>query len=71
MQEIAEDFQASDSDGDGRLNLAEYRVFLQKSKERAEAKSQWYSRPPTYADDTYALYNEMNPQQEGIAFQEW
>ena len=71
MQEIAEDFQASDADGDSRLNLEEYRTFLQKTKERAEAKSQWHSRPPTYAEDTYALYNEMNPGQDGIAFQEW
>ena len=71
MQEIADDFQASDANGDGRLDLEEYRVFLLKAKERAAAKNQWYSRPETYADDTYALYNGMDSQQEGFTFQEW
>ena len=71
MQEIADDFQASDANGDGRLDLEEYRAFLLKAKERAAAKNQWYSRPETYADDTYALYNGMDSQQEGFTFQEW
>ena len=71
MAEIASDFASCDTDGDSRLNLEEYRAFLAAAKARADAKGQWYSRPDTYAEDTYALYNGMNPECDGFTHEQW
>ena len=71
MAEIASDFASCDTDGDSRLNLEEYRAFLAAAKARADAKGQWYSRPATYAEDTYALYNGMNPECDGFTHEQW
>ena len=71
MAAISADFVSCDADGDSRLNRGEYHAFLAASKARAEAKGNWYSRPDTYADDTYDLYNDMNPEQDGFTYEQW
>ena len=63
MAEITEDWNGSDADGDGKLNLAEFQVWMAKAKAREVAGGHW-----TRADDAArveAFYNMVNAMGEG------
>ena len=74
QQEIARitaDFQAADADGDGRLNLAEYKVYMEKQMENARELGTYVEPAAGHWDREYALYNQIVGGEEGFTFGEY
>ena len=57
MQEMANAWSDADADGDGKLNLAEYRVFEQKRRELKESNGEWHESD--HAEANYAIINSL------------
>ena len=70
MARITADFQASDADGDGRLNLAEYKVYMEKQMENARELGTYVEPAAGHWDREYALYNQIVGGEEGFTFGE-
>mmetsp|Transcript_27681 Transcript_27681/g.36954 ORF Transcript_27681/g.36954 Transcript_27681/m.36954 type:complete len:152 (-) Transcript_27681:113-568(-) len=71
LLEIMADFDAADADGDGRLNQAEYEAFLQGQKAKADSRNEFMARYDGYSQDSYALFNSVSADSEGITKEEW
>ena len=59
MAGITEDWNGSDADGDGKLNLEEFLVYMTKAKAK-ETAAGCYVRPDPENTRTTALYNAAN-----------
>ena len=64
MAGLAEDWNGSDADGDGKLNLEEFKVYITKAKAR-EATAGCYVRPDPGDARTTEMYNAANSIGEG------
>ena len=61
-------FNASDADGNGRLNKEEFRTLMNKVHDEARAKGQFIEPVPEHFDLTYDLYNEIAGGEEGFTY---
>ena len=57
-QEMENAWNEADVDGDGKLNLAEYRVFEQKRREMKESNGEWHESD--HAEANYAILNSLS-----------
>ena len=64
MAGLAEDWNGSDADGDGKLNLEEFLVYIEKAKAK-ETAAGCYVRPDPDQVRTTAMYNVANSIGEG------
>ena len=58
QQEMQNAWNEADADGDGKLNLAEYRVFEQKRREMKESNGEWHESD--HAEANYAILNSLS-----------
>ena len=71
MASLAEMFNSSDANGDGRLDRAEYGVFHQKLIEDSKANGT-FTEPRADAEErTWQVYNCLNTAEEGFTHGEW
>ena len=63
-------FNECDVDGDGRLNLAEYKVLKQKAQELQKAGGRWVEPVADHDEREYALFNEVAGGEEGFTFEQ-
>ena len=64
MANLTEDWNGSDADGDGYLNLDEFKVWVTKAKDR-EIAAGCYVRPDPDQARTTEFYNVANTITEG------
>ena len=57
-QDMANAWSEADADGDGKLNLAEYRVFEQKRREMKESNGEWHESD--HAEANFAILNSLS-----------
>jgi hypothetical protein len=64
MAEMTADWSESDADGDGKLNVEEFKVYITKAKAR-ETTAGCYTRPDPGEARTTEMYNAANSIGEG------
>ena len=70
MMNMNADFDAADANGDGVLDAAESRVFIQKMDERDRADGRYANATEAQMDEIYAIANAINSDYEGYNFME-
>ena len=71
MASIAEMFNSSDANGDGRLDRAEHGVFHQKLIEASKRDGTFAEPRADHEDRTWQVYNGLNAAEEGYTHAEW
>mmetsp|Transcript_18120 Transcript_18120/g.26385 ORF Transcript_18120/g.26385 Transcript_18120/m.26385 type:complete len:145 (-) Transcript_18120:392-826(-) len=71
MARLNADFAASDADGNGRLNQAEFLVFHEKQDDFKRAEGTFTENLPNVHERLYALCNEITGAEEGISMPEY
>ena len=67
MAEMSESFVASDADGDGRLNLEEWKVWIGGLRAKQAERGEFGDNREGNTEKWYAINNKIDPSQEGIA----
>ena len=71
MAEQLEFFNSCDANGDGVLNLEEWRAYGQKNVEKAANEGTFYdSRPETW-EKMYGIFNDANSATDGVSYADW
>ena len=70
MMNMNSDFEAADANGDGVLDAAESRVFIQKMDERDRADGRYANATEAQMDEIYAIASAINSDYEGYNFME-
>ena len=64
-------FDASDANGDGLLDLAEYTHMMEAFRAKQVEKGLYVDPRPNYIQDGYALGNRITPGTDGISYEEF
>ena len=64
-------FATADANGDGRLDRAEFSVFVQGLVDASKADGTFTEPRADHADRTWEVYNGVNTAEEGFSFAEW
>ena len=64
-------FTESDVNNDGRLDLAEYRVFISKLQADGASRGQFVDNPPGSDEQGYNIMNRLDPANDGITMAEF
>lgn len=72
MANFTEDWNSSDANNDGKLNLEEFRVWMGKAKAREQAEGQ-YTRPddPDRVERMYEMTNAINAAEDGAVLMDF
>ena len=61
----------ADADADGRLNLAEFKVYRAAGMERAKAAGRAQEDRPNASEELYAILNDISNEAEGVSKEEY
>ena len=71
MTMMSEKFAAADANGDGRLDQAEFDVFVAALEEAGRAKGVFYEQKPGLRSRYYGLFTAITGEAEGLTVEQY